>query len=99
MYLLFPHLRLNASKSSSTYHVASLRDDLADGVILARLLEVLSQKKVRGVQKSPALKAHYIDNLALCLDFIRQVEGIKLVSIREWPLVKTHWHPGMWHPE
>ena len=78
-------LRLNANKSSSSYHVASLRDDLADGVTLAKLLEVLSQKKVRGVQKSPALKAHYIDNLVLCLDFIRQVEGVKLVSIRELP--------------
>ena len=74
------------TKASSVFQVMSLKEDMADGVILAKLLEVLSKKKVKGVQKNPTLKAHCIDNLAVCLDFMRSEENIKLVSIRKYTL-------------
>jgi filamin len=80
--------RLKATKTTSSYHVENLHDDLADGIVLARLLENLSNKKVKGIHRYPSLKAHYIDNLSLCLDFMRNVQEIKLVNIHPEELYK-----------
>ncbi len=54
-------------------------EDLLDGVVLARLLEVLSGDVVK-VNKHPKMRIHFIENIGICLKFIES-KGVKLVNI------------------
>ena len=75
--------RLGSSKSSySGPKVKDLSIDLHDGVLLLRLLENLTGKKIYGYEKSPQLTAHKMVNLDLAFEFMKK-EEIKLVGIGE----------------
>ena len=56
------------------------RSDLCDGLVLIRLMEVLTKKKITGYVKQPRITAHKMVNLDLALRFIAD-EGIKLIGI------------------
>ena len=63
-----------------TIKVTDLVDDLQDGIILIRLVETLTGKKIKGHNKEPTLTAHRLDNLELAFKLM-QTSGIKLVGI------------------
>ena len=75
--------RLGGSKSSySGPKVRDLTIDLQDGILLIRLLENLTGKKFREVEKTPKITAQKMVNLDLAFEFMR-AEGIKLIGIGE----------------
>ena len=59
--------------------VADLSTDLSDGIILPKLLEILSGKKLRYL-KRPRLQIQKQENLVTAFKFIHS-EGIGLVNI------------------
>ncbi len=61
--------------------VEDLEKDLSDGVILIKLLENLTKKKIKG-NKNPKLTAHKMVNLDLVFTFL-QKENIKVIGIGE----------------
>ncbi|MGH0171274.1 UNVERIFIED_CONTAM: hypothetical protein FKN15_060774 [Acipenser sinensis] len=63
--------------------VGNLQTDLADGLRLIALLEVLSQKKMyRKYNQRPTFRQMQLENVSVALEFLDK-EGIKLVSIGE----------------
>lgn len=66
--------------SYSGPEVYELEINLQDGIILARLMEILAGLKIRGINKTPKIKAHKIDNLTQVLK-VMETEKIRLVSI------------------
>ena len=62
--------------------IGSLETDLADGLRLIALLEVLSQKRCGRFNKRPNFRQMKMENVTVALDFIES-ERIKLVSIGE----------------
>ena len=67
-------------KSDGKIKVTDLIDDLQDGTVLIRLVETLTDKKIKGYNKGPTLAAHKLDNLELAFKLM-QNSGIKLVGI------------------
>jgi hypothetical protein len=57
-----------------------LQTDLADGVLLINLLEIISSKQIPKYNKNPKIQMQKLENLTFALDFLSQ-QGIKLVSI------------------
>ena len=75
--------RLRGSKSSySGPTVGELGFDLKDGILLIKLLENLTNKKIRGYQKAPKVHAQKMVNLDLAFTHMEN-EGIKLIGIGE----------------
>ncbi|CAI8056215.1 Filamin-C [Geodia barretti] len=73
--------RLKGKQSSYTGpRIQDLRNDLCDGLVLIRLMEVLTKKKITGYVKQPRITVHKMVNLDLALRFIAD-EGIKLIGI------------------
>ena len=66
--------------SSSVCLLLPCRTDLDDGLVLIRLLEGLTRKKISGYVKLPRVTAHKMVNLDLALRFISD-ENIKLIGI------------------
>ncbi|XP_039366537.1 filamin-A isoform X1 [Mauremys reevesii] len=61
--------------------IANLQADLADGLRLIALLEVLSQKKLgRKYNQRPTFRQMQLENVSVALEFLER-ENIKLVSI------------------
>lgn len=62
--------------------VTDLVDDLQDGTVLIRLVEVLTGEKIKGFNKpvGPSLAAHKLANLELAFKLMKSSE-IKLVGI------------------
>ena len=59
-------------------------DDLKDGMLLIKLLENLTKKKVTGFTgKIPKTEAHKIVNLELAFKFM-ELERIKLIGVGAW---------------
>lgn len=56
--------------------------DLSDGLVLIRLLEGLTGKRISSHEKTPKLTAHKMVNLDLVFQFIAR-ENIKLIGIGE----------------
>lgn len=67
---------------SSSQKVADLGTDLHDGVLLIKLLENLTSKKIRGYEKTPKITAHKMVNLDLVFQFLKK-EDIKIIGIGE----------------
>jgi filamin len=60
-----------------------LRYDLADGVLLCELLEILSDKNMSiKYTKNPKLRILKIQNVALALSFLKK-EGLKEIAAAE----------------
>ena len=56
--------------------------DLHDGLLLIHLLEQLTEKKIRGYERTPQITAHKMVNLDIALEFLKK-EGVKFVAIGE----------------
>ncbi|KAM7282590.1 putative Filamin-C [Ixodes scapularis] len=63
--------------------LASLETDLADGLRLIALIEVLSGKKLPKHNKRPTFRSQKLENVCVALKFLTNDEGIKLVNIGE----------------
>ena len=75
-------LKSKSNKGSSNQKVTDLGTDLHDGVLLIKLLENLTSKKIRGYEKTPKLTAHKMVNLDLVFQFMKK-EDIKIIGIGE----------------
>jgi hypothetical protein len=60
--------------------IDNLETDLADGVILCALLELISSKKLVGINSKPKIRVQKLENNGAALRFLK-TEGIKLVAI------------------
>jgi filamin len=66
--------------------VDDLGKDLADGVLLINLLEIISGKTLGKYNKQPKIRTHQLENNMFALDFLKK-EGIKLVNIANEDIV------------
>lgn len=73
-------LKGKSGLSSNTLKVKDLSTDLKDGVVLIRLLENLTSKKIHGYEKTPQVTAHKMVNLDLVFQFLKK-EHVKLIGI------------------
>lgn len=62
--------------------IDDLETDLADGLRLIALIEVLSQKEMPRHNKNPKFRSQQLENVSVALQFL-QDEGIKIVNIGE----------------
>ena len=61
--------------------VEDLQWDLSDGLNIIALIEVLSHKKIHRYNKKPMFRSQKLENISVALDFLENVEHIKLVNI------------------
>lgn len=62
-------------------NIADLEFDLADGLRLIGLVEVLSGKKFPKFNRRPNFRTQKLENVTMCLKFLEDDEGIKIVNI------------------
>jgi len=62
-------------------NIADLEFDLADGLRLIALVEVLSGKKFSKFNRRPNFRTQKLENVTMCLRFLEEDEGIKIVNI------------------
>jgi Calponin homology (CH) domain len=65
-------------------NIADLEFDLSDGLRLIALVEVLSGKKFPKFNRRPNFRTQKLENVTMCLQFLEQDEGIKIVNIGKW---------------
>ena len=63
--------------------INDLGTDLSDGLRLITLVEVLSGKKIKEYNKRPISRVQKLDNVQITLDFLEEVEDLKIVNIRK----------------
>ena len=61
--------------------VSDIEFDLSDGLNLIALIECLSGKKFRRVNRRPNFRSQKLENVTNTLRFLEDEEGIKLVNI------------------
>ena len=61
--------------------IEDLQWDLSDGLSLIALVEVLSHKKLPRFNKKPMFRSQKLENVSVALDFLENVERIRLVNI------------------
>ncbi|XP_076447622.1 filamin-A-like isoform X2 [Babylonia areolata] len=61
--------------------IADLESDFSDGLRLVALVEVLSGKKFKRVNKRPNFRTQKLENVTMTLEFLEHDEGIKIVNI------------------
>ena len=61
--------------------IADLESDFSDGLRLIALIEVLSGKKFRHINKRPNFRTQKLENVTLTLRLLEEDEGIKIVNI------------------
>lgn len=64
-------------------NIADLETDLADGLRLIALIEVLAGKKFQKYNKRPAIRTQKLENITMALRFLQIEEKIKIVNIGE----------------
>jgi hypothetical protein len=62
-------------------NIADLEFDLSDGLRLIGLVEVLSGKKFPKFNRRPNFRTQKLENVTMCLKFLEEDEGIKIVNI------------------
>jgi len=67
--------------------VNDLVDDLASGILLANVLEKISEEKVGRINKNPKMDIQKLENLNQCLDFIK-AHNIPLVNVGSSDILK-----------
>ena len=60
-----------------------LESDFSDGLRLVALVEVLSGKKFKHVNKRPNFRTQKLENVTMVLTFLERDEGIRIVNIGE----------------
>ena len=61
--------------------IEDLQYDLSDGLSLISLIEVLSHKKLPKHNKKPQFRSQKLENVSVALNFLENVEMIRLVNI------------------
>lgn len=61
--------------------IANLESDLSDGLRLVALIEVLSGKKFKHVNRRPNFRTQKLENVTRVLEFLERDEGIRIVNI------------------
>lgn len=61
--------------------IADLETDLSDGLRLIALVEVLSGKKFKHVNRRPNFRTQKLENVTRVLEFLERDEGIRIVNI------------------
>jgi len=61
--------------------LVDLEADLSDGLRLVALVEVLSGKKFKFVNKRPNFRTQKLENVTMALEFLERDEGIRIVNI------------------
>ena len=82
-------------------NIADLEFDLSDGLRLIALVEVLSGKKFSKLNRRPNFRTQKLENVTMCLRFLEEDEGIKIVNIGKWHRVsRSAWagFDGTWGP-
>ena len=62
-------------------NINDLETDLSDGLRLVGLVEVLSGKKFKFVNKRPNFRTQKLENVTMALEFLERDEGIRIVNI------------------
>ncbi|CAG0912727.1 unnamed protein product [Notodromas monacha] len=62
-------------------HIGDLSQDLADGLRLIALIEVLAGKKLPKHNKRPQFRSQKLENVSVALRFLEHDEKIKIVNI------------------
>lgn len=66
--------------------LGDLESDLSDGLRLLALIEVLSGKKFKHINKRPNFRTQKLENVTMSLRFLEEDEGIRIVNIGKWIL-------------
>lgn len=61
--------------------IADLENDFSDGLRLVALIEVLSGKKFKHVNRRPNFRTQKLENVTRVLEFLERDEGIRIVNI------------------
>jgi filamin len=67
--------------------LADLESDFSDGLRLVSLVEVLSGKKFKHVNKRPNFRTQKLENVTMVLTFLENDEGIRIVNIDSTDIV------------
>lgn len=62
-------------------YIYNLETDLSDGLLLIKLIEVLSGKPLPRHNKKPTFRSQKLENVAVALNYLEKEEGIKIVNI------------------
>lgn len=63
-----------------------LETDLSDGLRLVGLVEVLSGKKFKHLNRRPNFRTQKLENVTMVLEFLERDEGIRIVNIGKFTL-------------
>ena len=75
--------RLSGSKSNySGPVVKDIQEDLKDGLLLVKLMENLTGRKLRGYAKNPSFAVQKLDNINIAFELMK-AENVKLIGIGE----------------
>jgi hypothetical protein len=70
-HVYFLYLGTNEYVGRRGIHCKSLKTDLADGLVLINLMEVISGKKLGKYNKHPKVNMQKLENLGIVLRFIQ----------------------------
>ncbi|XP_053377764.1 filamin-A-like isoform X5 [Mercenaria mercenaria] len=70
-------------------NIANLDSDLSDGLRLVALVEVLSGKKFKFVNRRPNFRTQKLENVTMALEFLERDEGIRIVNIDSGDIVDS----------
>ncbi|XP_056000448.1 filamin-A-like isoform X18 [Ostrea edulis] len=68
-------------------NIHNLEADFSDGLRLIALVEVLSGKKFKHVNKRPNFRTQKLENVTMVLEFLERDEGIRIVNIDSTDIV------------
>ena len=64
-------------------NITDLESDFSDGLRLIALVEVLSGKKFKKINKRPNFRTQKLENVTMSMKFLEEEEGIRIVNIGE----------------
>ncbi|XP_050995662.1 neuron navigator 3 [Acomys russatus] len=74
------------AKSGHKRLIKDLQQDIADGVLLADIIEIIANEKVEDINRCPRSQAQMIENVDVCLSFLAargvNVQGLSAEEIR-----------------
>lgn len=69
--------------------IEDLEFDLSDGLNLVYLVEILSGKKFKYVNKRPGFRTQKLENVTMVLEFLENEEKIKIINIGQFLFLFT----------
>lgn len=73
----------NEHLKSVNKQLTDLESDFSDGLRLVALVEVLSGKKFKNVNRKPNFRTQKLENVTRVLKFLEEDEGLRIVNIGE----------------